>query len=232
MNEGYFGDADLEWIPKLWDIEHFKGDADPEIASYYSGFGWEALDVPTDCPKVRSRMTELKVRFDERYANRRLNGETMEYWQLRLQNRFDEVVRRYERAYSLYENNRNIMDDVTPGLKTTYDRNDAAGGKDIRNSSSSTTSHGKDKMSNTPDSRINESDDYAGAITLSDGSSTGSNEASTSYGRTLKTQGSQSMVRTGSEVITSANSSIDAYRDLDTRFIGEFENNFLNILWY
>ena len=95
-----FGDAELPWLPKLCDVESFKVSSDD--TTYWKRFGWEALEVPGDCLFVMSRMEILKIRFDQQYFDRKLNSETMEVWQVRLQRRFDEVVRRYDRMYELY----------------------------------------------------------------------------------------------------------------------------------
>ena len=186
-----FGDADEPWIPTLWDIEAKKPDP------YWSNFGWEVLEVPSDCVMVRDRMKDLKVRFDERYADRMLNQETMEVWQLRLQNRFDEVVRRYERAYRIYtDKEQQMMDDVEEGVHTTMKATSVS------------------KAIDTPDSRINENSDYADSLNKG----TADTDTKTVY--------------TGTGLIKSINDSIDDWRDLDTKFVSEFENNFLNVYWY
>ena len=141
---GMFGYADEPWLPTLWDVEKLKADDNP----YWNQFGWENLVVPEGCPTVASRMDTLKVRFDERYANRRLNRETMEQWQLNLQSRFDEMAPRYERAYMIYANKeQQMLDDVEEGSITTT--NATSTGKNI----------------DTPDSIVNAGDDYADALT-------------------------------------------------------------------
>ena len=84
------------WMPELCDVEQLKQSSDPATAEYYGRFGWENLEVPSDCVVVAARMAWLKTRFDSRYAFRMLSAETMERWQVRLQNSFDVTVRRYE----------------------------------------------------------------------------------------------------------------------------------------
>ena len=186
-----FGDADEPWYPTLWDIEAKKPDP------YWDKFGWEALEVPVDCPTVRDRMADLKVLFDERYAERMVNQETMELWQLKLQTRFDEVVHRYERAYSIYQlKKQQMLDDVEEGVHTIV------------------TSDSTGKNIDTPDSIINQDDKYADSLTKN------------------KLNTDSKTVYTGTGLIKSINDSIDDWRDLDIKFVSEFENSFLNIFWY
>ncbi len=134
----------MSWIPTLQDIEVRKQDADPDIASYYSRFGWENLVVPSDCTNVAARMTDLKTLFDERYAFRMISQETPERWQIRLQTNFDRVVHTYERAYVLYNKYATEM------------LNDMIGGEIITRNTT-----GDSSQVNTPDYTTNESEDYA-----------------------------------------------------------------------
>ena len=139
-----FEEAFAPWLPTLQDMEVRKQDDDPQIAAYYSRFGWENLVVPADCPKVTGRMSDLKTLFDQRYAFRKINMETPERWQIRLQNNFDRVVHTYERAYTLYDKYANeMLDDMIGGEVITRD----------------TT--GTNSVVNTPDYATNVSDDYA-----------------------------------------------------------------------
>ena len=137
-------DALYPWLPTLQDIEVRKEDDDPTIAAYYQKFGWEQLEVPNECTHVISRMSDLKTLFDERYAFRMINSETLEQWQIRLQSRFDRFVRIYERAYTLYEKYEQDMID------------DMKGGEIITRSST-----GEGSSVNTPDFAVNATDEYA-----------------------------------------------------------------------
>ena len=213
-----FSDADAPWIPELIDIESLKRSED---GAYYQQFGWEKLEVPEECPIVASRMEYLKIRFDERYANRMLNSETLERWQVRLQNRFDEVVDRYERAYELYQRyDEQMKTDVITGEKIVVTGSTQASGSD-------TTSNTSDsRSSETPDLRLNESDDYASSI------SKGSSSGSVNYGRKDTVDTTTERTVMGRELMRGVNDSIDDWKDIDTEFIGEFENNFLNVFWY
>lgn len=233
MNESYFPEPDQPWVPTLLDVETFKANEPDGSPIDWRRFGWSALDVPEECTHVAARFDILGTRFLQRYAKRMLNQETMELWQNRLQNRFDEVVHMYERAYTLYEaNQESMMSDVLPGTKRTYDTKDTNGGTDSVSGTDTSSGKSKSKQSNTPDSAINESDDYAGALGIEENSSTRTNSGKTEYGRTLTRKGTDTLVLTGAQVMESVNSSIDGWRDIDTAFIASFENNFLNIWWY
>ena len=210
-----FGDAEIPWIPQLIDVENFK--VNSEDPAYWQRFGWEALEVPLDCSNVTERMAILKIRFDERYANRMLNSETMERWQVRLQNRFDEVVRRYDRQYELYQRyDQDMKDDIISGEKTITETIAQAGGSD--------TSEGTGRNIDTPDENVNDNTGYAGSRTDS--------KATNTYGRTDSLNSTVTRTTTGKGVVDGINDSIISWKDIDTEFVKEFENLFLNILWY
>lgn len=210
-----FGDAELPWIPKLIDVENFKVNSDDP--AYWQRFGWEALEVPQDCSYVIQRMGKLKVRFDERYANRMLNSETMERWQVRLQNRFDEIVYRYDRMYELYQRyDQDMKDDIISGDKTVTESTAQAGGSD--------TSEGSGRNIDTPDENINSDTGYAGSRTDS--------KATNTYGRTDTLNSTVTRTTTGKGVVDGINDSVISWKDIDTEFVKEFENLFLNVLWY
>ena len=210
-----FGDAELPWIPKLIDVENFKVNSDDP--TYWQRFGWETLEVPGECTFVRERMGTLKTRFDERYANRMLNSETMERWQVRLQNRFDEVVQRYNRMYELYQRyDQDMKEDILSGDKTVTTSKSQAGGSD--------TSIGTGRNIDTPDENVNNITGYAGSRTDS--------KATNTYGRTDSFDSTVTRTMTGKGVVDSINDSVMSWRDIDTEFVKEFENLFLNVLWY
>ena len=214
VENGLFPEADEAWLPTYLDVQ-----------MKYPTFGWQSLQVDTDCPMVISRFDTLRVRFEERYANRMISSETLQRWQVRLQNRFDEVVRRYERAYNLYARYEGDMDaDVLPG--ETYTENEK-----IENSTEqggSDSSESENRNIDTPDSIINQNPNYADS--LSSGNST------VKYGRTDKGNSTRDLTRTrtltGQDLMLNINGSIDGWRDIDTSFVGEFENLFMNIWWY
>lgn len=210
MNDFTFSDAELPWLPVLCDVEHFKVNSDDP--TYWQKFGWESLEVPEECTYVSNRMDQLKIRFDERYANRMLNSETMERWQIRLQNRFDEVVRRYNRLYELYQRyDQDMKDDIIEGEKTVTHASTSAGGTD------SSTGRNID----TPDENVNDITGYAGSRSTSE----------TNYGRTDTTDATVERILTGLRVVDSVNTSCQNWLDIDTEFVKEFENCFLNVFW-
>lgn len=212
--DGMFPEADEAWLPTYLDVQ-----------MKYPTFGWQSLVVDVDCPNVQSRMLTLQTRFEERYANRMISAETLQRWQVRLQNRFDEVVRRYERAYGLYSRYQEDMDaDVLPGEtyteKETLKSDTKQGGSDKSESES--------RNIDTPDSIINQNQNYADSLT--------NGKSTMTYGRTDEGNSTRDMTRkrtlTGQDLMLNINGSIDGWRDIDTWFVAEFENLFLNIWWY
>lgn len=207
--------GDEVWLPQLVEIETWKADSDDP--DYWKQFGWENLEVPDDCPTVAGRMDQLKMRFDERYAYRMLNSETMERWQVRLQNRFDENVRRYERAYTMYSRyETDMMDDVLEGERIVTESSVKQGGSD----STDTTTRNID----TPDEAVNQDENYASNLSHVNGKVT--------YGRSDTGRTETVRTVTGKSLVDSVNDSMDRWRDVDTGFVKEFENLFLNIFWY
>ena len=210
MSEFTFSDAELPWLPTLGDVEYFK--VNSEDPDYWKKFGWEALEVPGDAPLVGERMDQLKIRFNERYFNRMLNAETMERWQSRLQNRFDEIVMRYNRLYELYARyDEEMKNDIIEGEKTVTRGTVSSGGAD------STTGRNID----TPDEQINDVSGYAGSRSTSE----------INYGRTDTTDVTVDRTLTGMRIVDSINSSTANWLDIDTEFVKDFENLFLNVLW-
>ena len=226
MNDFTFSDAELPWLPVLCDVEYFKVNSDDP--TYWQKFGWEALEVPSDAAIVSNRMSQLKIRFDERYANRMLNSETMERWQIRLQNRFDEVVKRYNRMYELYQiYDSDMKEDILSGDKTVTTSDES--GSMTATSKGTDTSKGTGRNIDTPDEKINDVTGYAGSRT----ESTGKSESSVTNNTNSANRRDSTVTRTitGQGVVNSVNDSVMAWRDIDTEFVKEFENCFLNIFW-
>ena len=211
-----FPNAEQPWVPTLVDVERMKAAEPDDSPVDWRRFGWSALEVPQDCPNIASRFDSLGTRFLERYAYRMLNSETMERWQVRLQNRFDEVVHVYERAYVLYDENKDSMKELLPGLKTVTSGENSSEG--------STSGDGRSRASVTPDQGINDSDDYAGSVTKTESSGKSSNNA--------KTSGQSVVTYTGSTLTENVNKAVWGWKDLDTAFVSEFENLFMNVWWY
>ena len=208
------------WIPTLEEVEYMKSHGSPEEQEYYSKFGWEQLEVPPDCDRVLARMSTLKIRFDERYGGRMLGQETMERWQIRLQNKFDEVVYKWDRAYELYANNQQRM--LVNIIDGRVFSEDTSSNIDITDDTVNTS---KNKVIDTPDSAINDNSDYADVVYHNDASrrNTGSRNNRTTSNRKEEVIGN---------LIDKVNSTALKWMDIDTMFIKEFENNFLNIFYY
>lgn len=212
---------DEQWLPTLLEIEYLKRHGTPEEQVYYSQFGWDQLEISIDCPLLSDRREILAERFMGRYGNRMLNAETMERWQMRLQNRMDEIQTRFERAYKLYDQYKFEMerDFIEAETTTTHGTNQASG-------SDSSTNNSTTKNIDTPDSAINADDDYADNVSKSSGG------GSTTYGRTDTVDNTIVREIRGRGVVDGINDNIDKFRDIDTELIRAFENNFLNIFWY
>lgn len=213
---GYFQDADEAWLPTYADLIVRQGEEQGPVTDY-NRYGWNALVVPSDCPKVTSRMESLNTRFEQRYCDRMISYETWDLWQVKLQERFDSLVYVYERAYRLYANNADaIENDILPGRTVSFSDTARAGGSDSRN--------GTTKESDTPSSQINTSDNFAGSITK--------DSVTNTYGRTDTRVSTTTETVTGGQVMENVNDSIAKWRDLDTAFVDEFQDLFLKIWWY
>lgn len=252
------------WIPTLGWLEYQKSTQGDTPVIDYKKYGFDALEVPSDCPLVAGRMAWLTTRFNERYFNRMLGSETLDRWQVRLQNKFDELVYRMNRAYAIYAAAADALDsDLTGGSKkqVTGSVEDSGEDKITRSGSSeysstggsTNTASGSDsndntsKHSETPDSEINNSWDYAGTVDVdkakttygrvdtgsSNAKGTGSTSGSdsTAYGKKTATNGTEITTVSGN-MIDVVNKNIKEWEDLDTVFVGSFENLFLNVFWY
>lgn len=220
--DSYFHDADAPFIPKLVDIEYWKAQDDNlSKQSYFSQFGWDALEYDSQAYEyIHSRWTVLTQRFNQRYYNRMIGAESMERWQNRLQNKFDEVADKYERAYTLYDQYMDALyEGVITGEKETITGTTQASGSDT------VTSAGTDKDWDTPDSAVNQSASYADRVRST------SNNGSTTYGKLDTVSSARQKILTG-DVVGDLNNSIESWKDIDTQFIKEFESLFLNIFWY
>lgn len=216
MNEnGMYPDADAPWLPTYADLIVRQGD-EQGPATDYNRYGWNALVVPSDCPYVSNRMETLNTRFEQRYCDRMIAYETWDLWQIKLQERFDSVVYIYNRAYKLYNENASDMDNAVPGRTLVTNDQNKAGGSDSRAY--------KSKESDTPSSAINESDDFAGSIRK--------DETTDTYGRTDTRDSTVTEKVTGAGITDAVNQTIDGWRDLDTRFIDEFQDLFAKVWWY
>lgn len=231
------------WLPTYIDLVKRKEDGDAE----YQNVGFDALDVDASLENIDDRWEILEERFTERYAFRRISAETLNRWQVRLQNRFDEIADRYERAYALYaENAEAMLDDILPGWKEIMDRTDKDSGTDTntRTGSRELAYTGTDKnvrrSADTPDSSTNASDMYADRRDESTRSFTDRKDTETFnqlkdallHGKTTDIDYTLTKTETGAQIIDAVNEAIGKWKDLDTQFVAEFENLFLNIFDY
>ena len=214
MNEGMYPDADAPWLPTLADLLVRQGDEQGPVTDY-NRYGWKALVVPVDCAEVSNRMDSLATRFEQRYCDRMIAYETWDLWQIKLQEKFDSLVHKYDRAYALYTENGTAMNQVMPGRTVESTDKTSAGGSDSR--------VGKTKNTDTPSSVINESDDFAGSMTK--------DETTNTYGRTDSRESVTKETVTGA-VMDNLNDNIDKWRDLDTAFVNEFQDLFMKVWWY
>ena len=200
---------------------------------YYDRFGLDRVDIPADCTRLSAVMSRAVTMFNERYAYRMLNSETLEQWQMRLQHTADLNAYRYERALELYATNSEEMSNVLEKKVTVRDMTSQNSGSDSTTYGRKDTFAGTVKNVDTPDSAVNDSDDYADALTKSNNSNTASGTDTLTHG--LKNEIDDTVTETKEPeggIVRATNDSIDAYRDIVADFVREFENNFLNVFWY
>lgn len=202
-------------------------------ARYYDKFGLDRVEIPADCPRLTAVMPRAIELFNERYAYRMFNSETLEQWQTRLQHTADLNAYRYERALELYDTNSEEMSNVLEKTVTVRDASTANSGTDSTTYGRIDTYAGTVKNVDTPDSAVNDTDDYADSVTRNNNSNTASGTDRLIHG--LRTDIDDTVTETKEPeggIIRATNDSIDAYRDLVADFVREFENNFLNVFWY
>lgn len=212
-----FPEADAPWLPTLLDLEYRKSKGTPGYENI--GFDNLVLDA-TEHPLLTSAWARLTMRFNNRYANRMLNSETLQGWQVRLQNRLDEIADEYERAYRLYSEYSEEMDRLEEGWTNNRSIGINYGGMDTDQFT------GTDRFANTPDTAINEYGAYGESVGRK------SDTSSRTYGKTETKTDNLTHVQTGLRMQMNVVKSFKSWVDLDTAFISEFENNFLNVFWY
>lgn len=211
-----FPEADAPWLPTLMDIEVRKERGLPG----YDRIGFAQLVLPSDVPLITARWEELTVRFNERYAYRMIAQETLERWQHRLQNRLDEIVRPYERAYTLIRDNETAMKELHNGHVYT-ETNESERERNVHVSGNNESLHAE-----TPYTSVNRSGRYGDSTDKGSHSETTGEDATDSHSRESTRRD------TGLYLQENVFRAIDDWRDLDTAFVSEFENLFLNVWWY
>lgn len=205
-------EADGPWMPKLIDILYKAKHGDADEQAYYSKFGLEAAVWNSRLTNISSHREEIILLFNERYADRMVNRETLEKWQNRLQYIMDAEAPRYDRAFNMY--NSKVTTGVTQKETVTYNNvKDQMGGTDTS----------KNTTTDTPDAILNENEKYADTV----------NRGQTDYGRTSTRSGS---ITTEHEpeggTVELVNANIDAYRNIIAEFVGEFDKLFMSVYWY
>lgn len=116
-----------------------------EVIQQHSEYGFRTIVIDqTKYPTLSSKRDELDRRFFARFCDRMIGYETLQLWQLKLQNKFDDIADEYERAFRIYQENATDMDKAVEGTFNTVDR--------------------ELKSIDTPDSVINASDNYADSL--------------------------------------------------------------------
>lgn len=227
---GPFPGPDSAWLPTLGDIEMKKAEGDPN----YVNFGFDQLDSnPTRFPLIAERWDTLAERFNERYFYRMINAETLPRWQVRLQNRYDEIAARFEFAYGMYDKYAEQMMARAIDAKRVLEYfTETEITKSTVQQSGTDTVENTGKEIDTPDSIINANDNYADALTKLTGSTTYGRKDEGDTGRGLQHGIDRTESLGGRDIAESIHGAIDAFRDIDTLFVAQFENNFLNIFWY
>lgn len=191
-----------------------------EDREYWAQFGIEHVEIPyhtvegvrvSDCPIVEAMWDRICLRVNEAYYDRYLGGETLEQWQRRLQVITDRIIPRYERDFRIYKDNKDQLE-KSLGMTQTTEYLDV---KDVSSSDS------ENRVSDTPDTEINEDDRYAGSIAKGTSGSTNTKTGA------VKT----TMTPTGG-LIEQLNDNMDAWRDLESDLVAEYAKAFLSCIWY
>jgi uncharacterized protein YjdB len=221
------------WLPTLHDILYKGQYGTVDEQAYYSQFGLDQVSIPVDCVRVTRIMPRAVEMFNERFALRMVNKETLETWQIGLQTKVDEIVYKYERALEVYETNASEMNNVLEKKVIQRDSVSEDSGSDSTIYGRTDTFAGTVKTADTPNGTINMSDNYADAVSKNDNSNTASGTDVLQHGliNTYTDTVTETKEPEGG-IVQAANRSIDEWRDIVARFVREFENNFLNIFWY
>lgn len=196
----------------LSDLIHKRAQEHPPTTDvYWSRFGIEHVELPDNTPLVHAMWDRICLRVNEAYYDRFLGGETLEQWQRRLQVITDRIIPRYERNFRIYKDNKDQLE-KSLGMTQTTEYLDV---KDVSSSDS------ENRVSDTPDTEINEDDRYAGSIAKGTSGSTNTKTGA------VKT----TMTPTGG-LIQQLNDNMDAWRDLESDLVGEYAKAFLSVIRY
>lgn len=207
-----------EYFPSAFDTNHMtladvlrkQESKDPKISEYYLRFGigrvdW--LESPGD-----EVLKEIEARFQYKYWDRKISGETMEQWQVYLQRTTDKIARKYCRALRLFAKYSERLDDDVIRKTTQTSSIDTTG--DNKNQSVSY---------DLPDNPVTLPSEttvgYGGAGSESTGNSTGHTT-------------SNSTVEMSGDIIDQLNRNIEGWRDIIGEIVDKYEECFLKVEWY
>ena len=123
----------------------------------------------------------------------------------------DRIIPRYERNFRLYNENKVKLETDLEMVQTTEYL-------DVKDTFNGAT---ENKVSDTPDTAINVSQNYAGNVTK--GTATNSNTKTGSVKTTITGRGG---------LVDQLNDNLDAWRDLESDLVGEYAKAFLSVIWY
>ncbi len=144
-DDGDFHPRASYWLPTWWEIKARAAEKDANDnytadALYYQKFGPEALDIWSSYTNLNNAKSDILKMFNDAYASRMINSETLEQWQVRLQAIAGRTAARYDRALSLYASNAADLTDTSESQTTTYnDLTNAGRASDSTNTSTTWT---------------------------------------------------------------------------------------------
>lgn len=194
----------------LSDVLHKQESTDPKVSEYFLRFGIgrvEWLESPGD-----EVLKEIETRFQYKYWDRKISGETMEQWQVYLQRTTDKIARKYCRALRLFAKYSERLDDDVVRKTTQTSSADSTG-----------TNKNKGLAYNLPDTPVTlpaeAKTGYAGSGSESSGDNTGHSE-------------SVSTVEMSGDIIDQLNRNIEGWRDIIGEIVDRYEECFMKIEWY
>lgn len=192
-------------------IQYLGAHVGNDVDGYWGQFGIEHVELPDNTPLVHAMWDRICLRVNEAYYDRFLGGETLEQWQRRLQVITDRIIPRYERNFRIYKDNKTKLE-TELGMAQTTEYLDV---KDTFNADT------ENKMSDTPDTAINEDQKYAGTVTK--GTVQNSNTKTGAVRTTTTGRGG---------LVDQLNDNMDAWRDLESDLVEEYAKAFLSVIWF
>lgn len=194
----------------LADVLHKQESTDPKISEYYQRFGIDKVDW-LESPG-ETILQEIETRFQYKYWDRKISGETMEQWQLYLQRTTDKIARKYCRALRLFAKYSERLDDDVIRKTTQSSSVDSNG-----------SNTGKGLSYELPDTPVTLPTDATTGYAGSGSENSGANEAHSQSTTTIEMSG---------DIIDQLNRNIDGWRDIIGEIVDRYEECFLKIEWY